>query len=272
MSAAVVVAGRHGIRCTSPVVLREGANVLVHLAPAPVVARVAALTAEVRPDVGATLAKDVALAGWLAGRGAPVVPPSPELPAGPHVSGGRTMTFWTYVEHDPGHVFSPADMGPLLAALHEVLRGYPGELPTVPPLDVEDALSALAARPPFAADLVAGAVAVTAAMTGPVQPLHGDAHPGNVLYTAAGPMWTDFEDAWRGPLGWDLACLAGTGRLDGWAAVAGYPAAVDLSWGVAARRVQSIAWSLVFEERYPSAERAADLSRRVAEWRAASDR
>ncbi|HEX3589893.1 MAG TPA: phosphotransferase [Pseudonocardiaceae bacterium] len=252
-------------------VLKNGANVLVHLAPAPVVARVAGLTGEVRPSVGRTLAKDVALAGWLADQGVPVVAPSAWLPPGPHEFAGRTLTFWTYVAHDPGHVFAPAEMGPLLADLHGVLRGYPGELPEVPPLDVADVLRFLASPPPFAAALADDAMKITSSVAGPVQALHGDAHPGNVLYTAAGPVWNDFEDAWRGPLGWDLACLARTGRLDGWAAVAGYPSAVGLSWGVAARRVQSIAWSLVFQERFPSAERAADLARQVAEWRRTRD-
>lgn len=266
MSAAVSVAARHGVHAADPVVLRNGANVLVHLAPAPVVARVAGLTGEVRSSVGRTLAKDVALAGWLADQGAPVVAPSALVPPGPHEFGGRTLTFWTYVAHDPGHVFSPASMGPLLADLHGVLRGYPGELPVVPPLDVADVLRFLASPPPFAVDLVSDATKITSSIAGPVQALHGDAHPGNVLYTAAGPVWNDFEDAWRGPLGWDLACLARTGRLDGAAAVAGYPAAVDLPWGMAARRVQSIAWSLVFQERFPSVERAADLDRRIAEW------
>ena len=38
----------------------------------------------------------------------------------------------------------------------------------------------------------------------PVQPLHGDAHLGNVL---GGPLWNDWEDTCLGPVGWDAACL-----------------------------------------------------------------
>lgn len=37
--------------------------------------------------------------------------------------------------------------------------------------------------------------------------LHGDAHPGNLLPTVDGLLWTDFEDVSRGPLDWDLATL-----------------------------------------------------------------
>ena len=38
----------------------------------------------------------------------------------------------------------------------------------------------------------------------PVQPIHGDAHSGNVL---AGGRWLDFDEACAGPPEWDLACL-----------------------------------------------------------------
>lgn len=273
----VALAASHGVVSTAPVVLRDGSNVLVHLAPTPVVARVASLTAEVRPDIAATLAKDVALAAYLSGRGVPVVPPSGELPAGPHAHAGRTVTFWTYVEHDRDHVWRPERMGPLLAELHTELRAYPGEPPGVPPLDApamatylrsvgEDLLSDSELD-----DLTADAWRVTAeiAATGdePV-PLHGDAHPGNLLHTAHGPVWTDFEDAWRGPVGWDLACLARTGRLDGLAAVASYPdVPADLGPYLAARRLQSVGWELVFLRRFPTAERRAGALAVVSEWR-----
>jgi aminoglycoside/choline kinase family phosphotransferase len=46
---------------------------------------------------------------------------------------------------------------------------------------------------------------VPLALTWPRRPLHGDAHTGNVLNTASGPQWLDFEDVWAGPVEWDLA-------------------------------------------------------------------
>jgi thiamine kinase-like enzyme len=42
---------------------------------------------------------------------------------------------------------------------------------------------------------------------GIIQPLHGDAHPGNLIATHDGLMWIDFEDVCRGPLEWDLASM-----------------------------------------------------------------
>lgn len=262
--------------CADPVVLKDGSNVLVHLAPAPVVARVGGLTAQVRPNIAAMLAKDVALAGWLASVGAPVVAPSAELPVGPHQHLGRTLTFWTYVPHDRSHVWQPAEVGPLLAELHSVLRGYPGELPGVPPLDVPEVITFLRSTgEPLASDadlvlLAERADRINAELSAAgleSLPLHGDTHPGNLLSTPNGPVWTDFEDSWRGPIGWDLACLAGTNRLDGWAAVASYPAAPGretLSLSLAARQLQSLAWSLVFLWRFRTPERRADVDAGLA--------
>jgi hypothetical protein len=68
VDAAVKVAAGLGIQCGDPVVLADGANVVVHLSPAPVVAKVAASTTEVRP-AAAWLQRELDVAGYLAGRG-----------------------------------------------------------------------------------------------------------------------------------------------------------------------------------------------------------
>ena len=45
--------------------------------------------------------------------------------------------------------------------------------------------------------------------------VHGDSHPGNVLWTSGGPLWGDWEDAHLAPLEWDLACLGAASRVRG---------------------------------------------------------
>src|SRR5579859_1330093 len=95
--AAVTVAARFTVNSTEPVVLADGANVVVHLRPAPVVAKVAASTPEVRPRVRDWLQRELDVSAFLAAEGAPVVPASSELPATVQHGDGHVMSFWRYL-------------------------------------------------------------------------------------------------------------------------------------------------------------------------------
>jgi hypothetical protein len=96
-AAAAKVAASFGIPGADPVILADGANVIVHLRPAPVVAKVAASTTAVRPDPAAWLQRELDVAGFLAGRGIPVMTPSPEAPPVVHHGDGQVMSFWRYL-------------------------------------------------------------------------------------------------------------------------------------------------------------------------------
>ncbi|HEX6346791.1 aminoglycoside phosphotransferase family protein [Umezawaea sp.] len=257
--AAVAVAGSLGLRASDPVVLRDVSNLLVHLRPAPVVARVATSTALARVDVAEHFRRAVDVTAYLAGRGVPVVGPPDEVPAGPFTHDGMVVSFAEWVAHDPTWV--PTDFAPRLADLHAELRSYPGPLPDRGPLADIDAARAGWTRP---ADQLDSFTAVRDALVerwpaDEVQPLHGDAHPGNLLMTANGPVWNDFEDTWRGPVTWDLACLALTGRLDGMAAASGYPVPRGgLAFPLRLRRLHAAGWLTVLERRFPEYRDAAD--------------
>ena len=43
--------------------------------------------------------------------------------------------------------------------------------------------------------------------TFPHQPLHGDAHLGNLMNTTTGLLWTDWEDTFSGPIEWDVTSV-----------------------------------------------------------------
>jgi hypothetical protein len=268
VSAAVTVAGRFGLRCTDPEVLHDGSNVLVHLRPAPVVARVASMTALVRPGVEAWLARDIALTAYLAGRGVPVVAPCTDPPAGPHHHDGQVLTFFEYVPHDPDHRPEPADVAAALADLHAELRGYSGRLPEAGPVDdIRNGLDLLRLDESVLGALRAELAEMAESLAGcPGQPLHGDAHPGNLLATPNGLVWNDFEDTWRGPLAWDLACLVVTGRFDGRAAVAAYPQppGEEFETCVRLRRLMGVVWRFVLVSRFP--EMTGEAERHLAEW------
>ena len=273
LRAAVEVADAAGLRCERPVVLRDHTNLLAHLSPAAVVARVATATAEMRRG-DAWLAREVAVASYLADAGAPVVAPSRDLPPGPHHHDGLVLTFWELAEA----VDAPLDArraGRALRTCHEALAGFPGELPPLAVLDeAEDVVVRLAAEGVLDAGDAALLEGVgrevrarVAALALPWQAVHGDAHLRNVITTSRGPLWNDWEDTFLGPVAWDLGCLHASARAFGHdpAAVAaaqeGYGPGVDdatLDACVEARRFQGTVWSLLIARRREAArERAA---------------
>jgi hypothetical protein len=98
--------------------------VLVHLWPAPVVARVTSGAAGVDP---ADVERELTVARHAARAGAPVVQPTDLLPPGPYRRDGHTLVFWRYLERT-GEL-DPAAAGRGLRAIHDSLVDYEGELP-----------------------------------------------------------------------------------------------------------------------------------------------
>ncbi|HEX6450547.1 MAG TPA: hypothetical protein VF060_13920 [Trebonia sp.] len=87
--AAVTVSARLGVACTEPTVLADGANVIIHLRPAPVVAKVPASTPAVRPDPAARLQRELDVAAFLIQAGIPVMPPPLGFPRRSSTARGR---------------------------------------------------------------------------------------------------------------------------------------------------------------------------------------
>jgi hypothetical protein len=212
----VALARENGLRVEVPVVLNDLFSLMVHLEPAPVVARVATRMPKLRSPIEEWLEREIAVATFLSEQDAPVVAPSRELPPGPHEAEGFWVSFWTYVEPDPDRTPTANDCSAMLLELHDVLRLYPGELPMLGAGDIPRGLEALA----HAGDAVSEADAVLLHSSverlrsmwespiGNIQPLHGDAHPSNLIATRDGGLvWIDFEDVCLGPIEWDLATM-----------------------------------------------------------------
>jgi hypothetical protein len=254
-----------------PVVLEDTSNTLVWLRPAPVVARVAALTAVIRPDGGEShLRREVEVTTHLAAAGAPVVGPSDVLPAGPHERDGRWMTFWPHIDHDTSRAVAIEEAAASLDQVHGALAGYSGDLPFVAPVLVEvprivEALVEREAVTPADANALGAAwsrLAPQLEALGPAQPLHGDAHVGNMLVPRGGdPLWSDFEDACTGPTAWDMACLRYHSSVF-------EPAVRDPAFATCleARGLQSTVWTCLLAQQLP--EFASRAEARLALYRA----
>jgi len=217
--AAQEIARRHGIAAEQARVLHDANNVVVHLAPSPVVAKLCPAS---RGDRGwRKLAVELEIARHLVRAGAPVVGPSPELAPGPYVKSGHAITFWRFQDHDPNAVATGAAAGLALEQVHQALDSYPGTLPSFLDRQVrrasrilfdETAPSALLASE--RAFLRGEYLTITSALLDTklrCRTLHGDPHRGNLLVSQAGYLMIDFESVCSGPLEWDLSALPGGG-------------------------------------------------------------
>jgi Phosphotransferase enzyme family len=270
LAAAKALGGRLGLPAADPAVLSARGNLLVHFTPAPVVARVATLTAWSRRDPFAWLAREVALAAWLADRDGPVVPPSRVADPGPHVQDGLVISLWEYTAASPRRP-TPAELGAALARLHLAAAGCPVALGDLTPArdQISDGLAALersAALAPAEVSALRARHEVLLARLGdrgPAIVLHGDAHAGNLVAAAGDWRWIDLEECCRGPAEWDLATMADHARhvgqdaaeaLRGYASRAGrpVPGTGELAPYRDLRLLEAVVWTSCMAQLYPA--------------------
>jgi thiamine kinase-like enzyme len=267
IAAAVSVAAAHGIQINEPHVLADACSVRVHLQPAPVVARVSTLTPLFRSPVEAWLSRELAVTQFLVSQNAPVVAPSDLLPPGPHNYDGFFMSFWQYVQPISDAVPEPAIVGKMLAQLHTALRDYPGDLPYLaPPLndiprglkqlehyslehyskDILDPSDLTLLRETYD-HLLSQLNKPVNELAERVQPLHGDAHALNLISTAKGWLWNDFEDTCKGSVAWDLVNLDEVGK----AAYLNLPNPAMLELYRQLRQLHGLVWAYVLLPEFP---------------------
>jgi hypothetical protein len=213
--AAQEIAGRYGLATDQARVLHDANNVVVHLAPSPVVAKLCPASAG---DRGwRKLATELEIACHLERAGAPVVGPSPELPPGPYLMGGYALTFWRHQQHDPAALATGGAAGQALAQVHQALDSYPEIFPSFLDRQVrraarilfdETAPSAIpASERAFLCSEYLSIRSVLLDKTLRCRTLHGDPHRGNLLISRSGCLMIDFESVCSGPLEWDLSAL-----------------------------------------------------------------
>jgi hypothetical protein len=283
LAAAQAVAREHGVACDEAVRIAAGSNVLVHLKPAPVVARVMTGTAVLHDDAEQWLAREVAVAAFLAERTELVVAPSDVLPPGPHERDGLWMTLWKFVAHDAqAPPPQPRELGRSLRELHAALADFPGDLAALSEIRewLERLLAQLRPSPSltrqdidwlrFKLDALTPAVFESSL---PAHALHGDASISNLLRTEGGLVWNDLEDVCAGPVAWDICGLVTSARAPGQRAtfieqlLAAYgdPGVEDLEAFLDAHALYEVVWQAFEGRRRPRAMKRAAAS--LALWR-----
>lgn len=208
-------------------VLQTASNVLVHLRPAPVVARVMTGTVVLHDDPRTWLEREISVLEFLAPSGVAVAP-SRLIAPGPHCHDGVWMTFVEWIANvGPGpaaHLDDARGLGRSLKDLHDALRPFAGALGGLPELrdDIERLIGRL--RPADAQEGetiellrerldMLGTIVFDSGLS--TQALHGDVSLSNLLRTPHRRLWNDFEDTFRGPVHWDVASYASSLRMHG---------------------------------------------------------
>jgi hypothetical protein len=271
-AAALTLARRLGLPTEDARVLSSRGNLIVHLAPAPVVARVATLSAFSRLDPFAWLAREVAVAGYVAGQGGPVTAPSSLADPGPYWQDGFVISLWEHVvalDVSP----DPAEVGVALARLHHVARDCRAELGEMSTVreHISDGLAVIGRESIVdEATLLqlrsvhARVLRALAAAGGDSIVLHGDAHAGNMLAVSGrGLLWIDLEETCRGPAAWDLATVTrhyGVTSDEARIALSAYatetgtavPGPEELAPFHRARELEGTVWTLCMAHLYPA--------------------
>lgn len=255
------MAREHGFDA-EPVLVADRSNSVYRLDPHRVVARVAMATSAARIGMD-WLRREVEITRFLGERGAPVTRPI----AGPFERDGFVVSFWQ-LEDVIAERADPTEAGKTLARVHRALAEYPRDaLPEWGAwteargvFDPKRFSESELARIEPAWDLAERIVESARMRTASFQAVHGDAHIGNVMATARGAVWTDWEDAFVGPVEYDIACLRSKRDLFG-EEREGIDAMLDAYDGDydetladelgVVRNVQVIAWLALFAERQP---------------------
>lgn len=211
--AATETARAHGIEPDRCDILQNGSTLVLRLTDT-LVARV--VQDREGPRQGTQwFARENAIARHLSERGAPVIPLHPALPPGPHEHLGYPLNFWEFVTRidvEP----DARDIGRTLRHCHEVMSTFAEPLPKL--AIISESLAILNERtlfPDGTQQMLRDhlSAALDSLTNLPHQPLHGDAHMGNLMNTTRGLLWTDWEDTFAGPVEWDVASIIWNAKL-----------------------------------------------------------
>lgn len=207
-ASAISTAAGLGLKADDAIVLNNSNKLALRLVPCDVLARVAYLGREVAEF-------EVDLAERLARIGAPVAALEPRVPPRVYRSDGFAVTLWAYYVPATSPSDFPAAYADALARLHSGMREVEGDV-AVPHFTDRGGPEELVMDPdrtptlgPADREFLSDTLRRTRRAIGDPGPtdqlLHGEPHPGNVLNTKDGLVFTDLETCSRGPVEFDLA-------------------------------------------------------------------
>lgn len=212
ISQVVLTSKTVGLSDITPIILSEGGNLIIHLSPYPIVARVATVISEENPDkANKLLTQELRVARHLQDKGVPVLLPTDLIDAGPYEAGGIWMTFWSYIPPTQLQPLTPSEAVQLVNMLSVAMKSFSDALLV---LGIWDRVCQSATRLRKNSDSriksllkVFQRVDEQMRMIEPrlLIPAHGDAHVRNLLPSPEGWLWMDFEDVSLMPAYWDLA-------------------------------------------------------------------
>jgi len=216
--AAVRTARRLGLEVDDPHLIHETNNTVVWLRPHPIIAKVGT------HDYSSTkLHHEHQMASALVAAGAPIAPPLHDVGLLTDPESGFVISLWNRQETIPDVTPAAASVGGSLRLLHDAMTRIDVPLPSFRDeiahaelvLSRDAPMAALApADREFLRQTFADLTHQLDDCTYVAQPLHGEPHGGNRLFTREGIRWIDFEGACNGPLEWDLAFMSDETRSE----------------------------------------------------------
>ncbi|MGG3279932.1 phosphotransferase family protein [Paenibacillus solani] len=201
-----------GLTDVTPLVLSRGGNIIIHLAPHPIVARVATFSITDQQDhhICKRLEQELLVASHLYEQGVPGLRPVYLAGEGVYKLDGHWMTFWEYVPPTTLPFPSPRDAVDMVNTLSLAMEQYTGHIPILGVWSrIHQSVNRLSKHPDVRIQhLIHKFNELDQQMHADsmlLVPSHGDAHARNLLPSPKGWIWMDFEDVSWMPRYWDLA-------------------------------------------------------------------